>query len=121
MAVSDENRRVAVPLGTIRAGAPQDLRAIRELVAEHAIAAIVVGHPRALSGEVGEQAEHAETFAEALRAAFGLPVHLQDERLTTVQAERGLREAGLRGRERRRVVDQAAAALILQSFLDRRL
>ncbi|TMK84908.1 MAG: Holliday junction resolvase RuvX [Actinobacteria bacterium] len=119
VAISDPGRRVAVPLGTIRTGAPADVKAIAELVRANEISAIVVGLPLTLSGEVKEAADHARRFAEALRGFMGIPVHLQDERLTTVEAERGLSAAGLRGRERREVVDQAAATLILQAFLDR--
>jgi putative holliday junction resolvase len=60
----------------------------------------------------------AEEFAEGLRAVLDIPVRLQDERLTTVQAERGLAEAGARGGRRRELVDQAAATLILRAFLE---
>ncbi len=120
MAVSDDLRRVAVPLGTIRTGAPRDVRAVAALVREHGVAEVVVGHPLRLSGGSGEAAGQAERFAEALRGLLGLPVHLQDERLTTVQAHRELARAGLRGRDRRSVVDESAAILILQAFLDRR-
>jgi putative Holliday junction resolvase len=120
VALSDPEGKVALPFGTIPTGAPQDVKAIAALVKEHEVTAIVVGHPLAMSGRATAAADHAETFAHALGQFLGLPVHLQDERLTTVQAERGLREGGLSGRDRRRVVDQAAAALILQAFLDRR-
>jgi putative Holliday junction resolvase len=119
VAISDPERRVAVPLGTIRTGAPDDVKAIAAMVKDHGITAIVVGQPLSMSGRKGEAADHAEKFAEALRGFLQLPVHLQDERLTTVDAERQLGRAGVRGRDRRRVVDQAAATLILQAFLDR--
>ena len=118
VAISDPARRVAVPLGTIRTGAPEDVKAIAALVREHRVTAIVVGHPLSMSGRSGEAADHAEKFAEALRGFMGVPVHLQDERLSTVQAERDLAAQGLRGRERREVVDQAAATVILQAYLD---
>jgi putative Holliday junction resolvase len=94
------------------------VKAIAAIVRENAITEVVVGHPVALSGQRGEAAHHAERFADALRAALGIPVALQDERLTTVEADRGLAKAGVRGRHRRDVVDQAAAALILQAYLD---
>jgi putative Holliday junction resolvase len=110
---------MAVPIGTIRTGAPADLKAIAALVKEHAVTEMVVGHPILMSGQAGTAAHHAERFAEALRGFLGLPVHLQDERLTTVEAERTLAGAGVRGRARRAVVDESAAALILQAFLDR--
>jgi putative Holliday junction resolvase len=120
VAISDPGRRVAVPLGTIRTGAPEDVKAIAALVREHGIGEIVVGHPVNLSGRKGEAADHAEKFAAALRGFLGIPVTLEDERLTTVQAERELSAAGVRGRRRREVVDQSAATVILQSYLDRK-
>jgi putative pre-16S rRNA nuclease len=110
---------MAVPIGTVRTGAPHDLKAIAALMREHAASEIVVGHPLSMSGARGQEADQAERFAEALRAFLGVPVHLQDERLSTVEAERGLRSAGVRGRDRRAVVDRAAAAVILQAYLDR--
>jgi putative Holliday junction resolvase len=84
------------------------------------VTAIVVGQPLSLSGRKSEAADHAEKFADALRGFLGLPVFLQDERLTSVDAERRLSEAGIRGRRRRSVIDQTAATLILQAYLDRR-
>lgn len=118
VAISDDDRRLAVPLGTVRTGAPADLKAIAELVAEHSVALVVLGHPLLLSGEAGERAHHAERFAEALRAVLPVPVLLQDERLSTTEAERALRQTGARGRDRRRKVDRSAATVILQSWLD---
>jgi len=118
VAISDPARRLAVPFGTIRTGAPEDLKAIAAIVREQEVSAIVVGYPLSMSGQAGGAADHAEQFAEALRGFLGLPVHLQDERLSTVQAERDLAARGLRGRERREVVDQTAAMVILQAYLD---
>ena len=92
---------------------------IAAIVRENDVGEIVVGLPLGLSGTRGEAADHAEKFAEALRGFLGIPVSLQDERLTTVQAERQLKEAGVRGRDRRAVVDQSAAVIILQAYLDR--
>jgi putative pre-16S rRNA nuclease len=77
-----------------------------------------VGHPLAMSGEARSRARSAEEFAGALRSFLHIPVVLQDERLSTVQAERSLRRAGATGRQRRQRVDQAAAAIILQAWLD---
>ena len=119
VAVSDPKRRLAVPVGTIRTGAPADLKAIARLVGEKDVALVVVGHPLRLSGERGPEARNAERFAEALRAGLPVPVVLWDERLTTVEANRALKEAGARGRDRRRAVDRSAATIILQSYLDR--
>ena len=118
MAISDDARRMAVPLGTVRTGAPADVRAIAELVREHAVTLVVVGHPLLLSGKAGERAHHAERFAAALTGLLDVPVLLQDERLSTVEAERALRETGASGRDRRRAVDRSAATVILQAWLD---
>ena len=118
VAISDPDRRVAVALGTIRTGAPEDVKAIAALVKEHGVTEIVVGHPLSLSGEAGEAADHAERFADALRGFLGIGVVLHDERLSTVEADRGLSGAGVDRRRRRDVIDQAAAVVILQSYLD---
>ena len=118
VAISDGGRRMAVPLGTVRTGAPQDVKAVADLVAENDVTLVVVGHPLQLSGEAGERAHLAERFAEALRSLLPVEVRLQDERLSTVEADRALREAGASGRERRHTVDRSAATVILQAWLD---
>jgi len=118
VAISDDRRRIAVPLGTVRTGAPADVKAIADLVRGHGVTLVVIGHPLHLSGEAGERAHHAERFAEALDAFLDVPVLLQDERLSSVEADRALREAGTSGRERRRTVDRSAATVILQAWLD---
>lgn len=120
VAISDPDRRVAVPAGTIRvAGAPQDLKTVAALVEEHGAGEVVVGHPLSLTGASGPAAKRAEEFARALGAFLGIPVHLQDERLSTVEAERNLKAAGASAEARRKAVDQAAATLILRTYLDR--
>lgn len=118
MAISDDARRMAVPLGTVRTGAPADLRAIADLIREHGVTLVVVGHPLLLSGEAGERAHHAERFAAAIGEALDVPVLLQDERLSTVEAGRALRDSGASGRDRRRTIDRSAATVILQAWLD---
>jgi len=118
VAISDDDRRLAVPIGTIRTGAPTDLKSIAELVREHSVTLVVLGQPLLLSGEAGERAHHAERFAQALRGVLPVPVVLQDERLSTVEAERALRATGAKGRVRRRHIDRSAATVILQSWLD---
>src|SRR5512141_2620972 len=118
VAISDERRRLAGPRGTVHTGAPADLKAIASLVREHGVTLVVVGHPLLLSGEAGVRARHAEAFAEALRGFLGIEVVLHDERLTTVEADRALREAGAGGKRRRRVVDRSAATILLQAYLD---
>lgn len=119
VAVSDPDRTMAVPVGTIRTGAPGDVKAVAALARDHDVGLVVVGLPLRLSGERGPEAQRAEEFARALEAFIGLPVELQDERLSTVEADRNLRQAGVRGRERRAVIDPSAAAVILQAWLDR--
>lgn len=119
VAISDADRRVAVPHGTIRTGQPPgELKAVAALVEDLDVTAVVVGHPRSMSGASGPRAQQAEAFADALRAIIGVPVELQDERLSTAEAERSLREAGMSGRRRRRVVDESAATVILGAWLD---
>ena len=120
VALSDPDRTVALPAGTIVVrGAPQDLKAVAALVREHDAVEVVVGHPVSLSGERGPAAHRAEEFAAGIRAVLDMPVHLQDERLTTVEAGRDLRNAGASSRQARRSVDQAAASLILRAYLER--
>ena len=118
VAISDDDRRVAVPVGTVPAGAPQDLKAIAKLIAENDVTAVVVGHPISMSGARGARAHQAEEFAGALRSFLDIPVELHDERLSTVEADRALREAGANSKERRRVIDRSAATVILQAWLD---
>jgi putative Holliday junction resolvase len=74
--------------------------------------------PLSLDGTRGARAGHAEAFTEGLRAVVPVPIVAQDERFTTVQAERGLRDAGMKGRDRKAVVDAEAARILLQAWLD---
>jgi putative Holliday junction resolvase len=120
VAISDDDRRLAVPLGTIHTGAPADLKAIAKLVKEHEATAVVIGLPLSMTGERGSAALKAESFAGALRSFLDVPVELHDERLSTVEAEGALRRAGIDARARRKVVDRSAAAVILQAWLDAR-
>ena len=121
VAISDPDRRLAVPVGTVHVGQPPgELLAVAALVRERGATVIVIGLPLSLRGERGERAAHAGSFAEALRGVVEVPVELHDERLSTVEAERALAAAGTRGRERRRAVDASAAAVILQAWLDGR-
>jgi putative Holliday junction resolvase len=119
VAISDPERRLAVPVGTIHVGQPPgELKAVAALVAEHDATLLVIGLPRSMSGDEGPRAALAREFGGALEAAVRVPIEFQDERLSTVEAERALREAGVTGRERRRVVDRSAATVILQAWLD---
>jgi putative Holliday junction resolvase len=108
---------LALPLTTLdRAGDWGE--ALAGLVAEHAVGEIVVGLPVSLNGSEGAAALGARSFASEVGTRLGLPVHLVDERLSTVAATRGLRAAGAGRRQRRAVVDRSAAAVILQGYLD---
>lgn len=116
VAVSDPDRTVALPHGTIAVtGGIQDLKAVAALSREVGAAEVVVGHPRSLSGGRGPAAMRAEQFAAGLRLLVDVPVRLQDERLSTAEAEGRLRTAGVR--DRRRSVDATAAAVILEAYL----
>jgi putative Holliday junction resolvase len=119
LALSDPLRITGQPLGRLpRRALRDDLHALIDLVRENDVAVVVVGHPLLMSGVAGERALDAEAFAERLRSAVSCPVVLWDERLTTVQAERALLEGNVSRRNRKTVVDAAAAALLLQSWLD---
>jgi putative Holliday junction resolvase len=119
VAISDPDRRLAVPVGTVSVGQPPgELVAIATIARERDVAIVVVGLPITMRGEHGSAAAKAEAFAAALRGAVTVPVQLHDERLSTVEAERALAAAGTRGRDRRRVVDASAATVILQAWLD---
>ncbi|MFL5790776.1 MAG: Holliday junction resolvase RuvX [Actinomycetota bacterium] len=121
VAISDPDRRLAVPLGTVQVGRPPgEMRAIADLVRENQVALVVIGEPISLDGVRRARATHAANFAEALRAMLTVPVLLHDERLSTAEAERALRDAGVTGKRRRSVIDAAAAQVILQSWLDGR-
>ncbi len=119
VAISDPERRLAVPLGTVQVGQPPgELMAVADIARDHGVSLIVVGLPLSMSGDHGPQARHAETLAGTLRGFVDVPVEFQDERLSTVEADRALRDAGVRGRDRRSVVDESAATVILQAWLD---
>lgn len=119
VAISDEFGIVASPLTTIMRTASEkaDLREVVRLVELHKVSTVVVGLPRMLSGEEAVQAEKIRSFTEKLARRLRVPVELWDERLSTVEANRSLIEAGKSRAKRKRVVDQVAAALILRSYL----
>lgn len=97
-----------------------DFEKLGKLIRVHEIAEIVVGYPLRMSGAEGVQAEKMQRFAEELRERFQLPVHLWDERLTSAEANRVLRVTEMSIRRRGQVVDQMAAVLILQSWMESR-
>lgn len=122
LAISDEGERIALPAGIIESrGRAKDLAAIRSLVAERGVRQVVVGLPLHMNGRAGPEAAAARSFATALAGELGLPVETLDERWSTVEAERTLRETGQSGRKRRAgAADTLAATLLLRTFLERR-
>jgi len=118
VAISDELRLLAHPLETIPAGKNAAKR-IAEIVRERKIDHVVVGLPRNMDGTFGAAASEAQKFVQELRALIPREITTWDERLTTVAAHRALREAGKKTRATRGYVDQVAAQMILQGYLDR--
>lgn len=98
----------------------QTLARIEELIGEYGVEEIVLGLPKNMNDTMGPRVEATLEFQEKLERRTGLPVHTWDERLTTVAADRTMREAGIRREHRKEYVDMIAATLILQGYLDRR-
>ena len=121
VALSDALGMTAGRLTTIeRRGMAEDLVVVRDLVTAHHVEVVVVGLPLTLRGERGIQAKRVTAFGDALRRRLSIPVRFVDERLTTVQGTRALLETNTSRRKRQQVVDQVAAQLILQQFLELR-
>ncbi len=119
IALSDPLGITARPLLTLaRTTWERDLERIRAIVVEHEVCHIVVGLPLDMDGTAGRRARITETFMQRVERATGIPVIPWDERLTTVQAERTLLEADLSRARRREVIDQVAAVILLQAYLD---
>ena len=118
VAVSDELGMLAQPWKTLPGG-ERSLEAVVAAAGELRPARILVGLPRNMDGSEGPAAVGARAFAEELRGRVPCPVDLWDERLTTVSAQRALRESGRKARDQRSVIDQVAAQILLQSWLDR--
>jgi putative Holliday junction resolvase len=95
-----------------------DIARLREIVRTHHVTEIVVGLPKNMNGTIGWRGEICMAFAQTLREILNIPVHLWDERLTTVSAERTLLEADVSRKKRKEVIDKVAAGLILQGYLD---
>ena len=119
LAVADADARVAVPVGAIdRAGVDDPCDAVAEAARARGADAVVVGLPVLMSGAAGAQAKEAREFAALLAERSGLSVRTWDERLSSVEAERRLREAGGRRKPKPGEQDAMAAALVLQAYLD---
>lgn len=125
LALADDGEgTLALPFRTIERGgddveaAVHVARAIREGLGAHPLAALVIGLPLRMDGSEGEAARRARRFGDELAKRLEVEPLYRDERFTTVAAERGLRELGTRARDQHAVVDQSAAALLLQGYLD---
>lgn len=119
VAVSDELGWTAQGVEVIRRSTLQrDLERLRELAQQYEVGEWVVGLPKNMNNTIGPRGELCIAFAETLKAELGLPVHMWDERLTTVAAQRTLLEADVSRKKRKQVVDKMAAALILQNYMD---
>jgi putative Holliday junction resolvase len=119
MAVSDPLGITAQGLQTYRRQNKRlDFAALACVIRDYQVSEIVVGYPLRMSGATGTQSEKMAAFAEELRKKFGIPVHLWDERLTSAEANRVLRDSEMSIRRRGEVVDRLAAVLILQSWME---
>ena len=120
LAVSDPSNLIASPLGAIRrTRRERDIDAVLAHAEARQADRVVVGMPLSLNGRVGPQARKVVNFIDALRRRTTLPIHSVDERFSTAEAERLLRQAGVEPSRNREKVDAAAAAVILQEYLDR--
>ena len=132
LAIDHGNRRMGLavtdPLGITAQGLDTlerknnraDFGRLERIIREYQIKEIVLGNPLRMSGQEGTQSEKVALFAEELRKRFQLPVHLWDERLTSAEANRLLRDAEVSTKKRAQAVDRMAAVLILQSFMQSR-
>jgi putative Holliday junction resolvase len=119
VALTDPLGYTAQPLLTVwRKTRGEDLRSLLRLIRKHEVVGIVVGNPLHMSGEVSAWAAKVQEFAEELRVRSGLPVELWDERLSSVAAHEILNEAGYERQERKYVIDQVAAVVILQGWME---
>lgn len=120
IAVSDPLGLTAQPVTTIRRrNVKADLAELGELIALYNACKLVVGYPRNMNGSVGEQAQFVDRFVEDLHRTFDLPVELIDERLSTRLAQQAMIAGNVKAARRREIIDQQAAAVILQGYLDR--
>ena len=119
LALSDELGITAQGLETLqRTNIREDLARLKQLTTGHDVVRILIGYPLHMNGAEGRQAEHAREFGARLQAATGLPVEFWDERLTTVEAQRVLRQSGISIEKRAKAVDRLAAVILLESYLD---
>jgi putative holliday junction resolvase len=121
LALSDELGVTAQGLETLqRTNIREDLAHLAKLASSHNVTLILMGNPLHMKGHEGRGSGHAREFGDRLEAATGIPIQLWDERLTTVQAQRVLRESGISIEKRAKAVDRLAAVILLESYLDSR-
>jgi len=121
LALSDESQVIAQGLETLeRTNIRQDLARLSQLAFDNSVSLIVIGNPLHMSGREGFQTERAREFGARLQDASGISVEFWDERLTTVEAERVLRQSGISIQKRAKAVDRLAAVILLESYLDSR-
>lgn len=119
MAISDPSGILASPLAVVeRKSAVSERQMIVDIIQEREVGKVVVGLPRRMDGSTGHQAEKVTAFVSSLGSGLGVPVEFRDERLSTVSARRMIRDAGAKREKRRSRDDAAAAAVILQGYLD---
>jgi putative Holliday junction resolvase len=120
VAVSDPLGITAQPVTTIRrTKMDADMAELRGIIELYNASLLVVGYPRNMNGSVGEQAQYVDRFVEEMGAQVSLPVELVDERLTTRMAQQAMKAGNVKAARRKEIIDQQAAALILQSYMDR--
>lgn len=119
VALSDELGWTAQGHSVLERRKPEDdMEALRRIAAENSVTEIVLGLPKNMNGTIGPRGELCLSFADELRASLNLPVHMWDERLTTVAAEKTLLSADVSRKKRKQVIDKMAAAIILQGYMD---
>jgi putative Holliday junction resolvase len=119
LALSDELGITAQGLQTLeRSNIREDLAKLAALASEKNVSLILMGNPLHMSGHESRQTQYTREFAERLKAVTGLPIEFRDERLTTVEAERVLRQSGISIQKRAKAVDRLAAVILLESYLD---
>ncbi len=121
LAVCDKTEFLASPIGTIiESDQNQILKQVAAAIKEHNTEMVIVGCPRNMDGSYGKRAKKCEQFAELLKKALCIPIVLWDERQSTMQAHQYLNSTNTRGKHRKKVIDEVAATIILQSYLSYR-
>ncbi len=116
IAISDPLRLIAYPLETVESKRIED--SIRRILEEYSIEYVIIGYPLRTDGKLGEREEEVKSFAEKIKEKFNINIKLWDERYTTMEAERIIRDMGKKPSRNKEKVDRVAASLILQSYLD---